>query len=131
MRFELIGRYRLGLVLITGLYIFYYLFFVYYLFHEMPLQAMHVSKFLFVIVVFGVGWFGFRGGTDPWLLQSWRAVYAFFSFLFFFLWAYDTLHGRLPLQVREVTDSLLEFLISPILYVVLGILKRFGKSGSN
>jgi hypothetical protein len=124
-----IGMYWLGLLLISGFYCIYYVYFMYFLFYTMPPRQMRYIKFLFVVLAYGAGWLGLRKGTVPWAVLFWRFLYFFFLILLVGLGMYENFFTRLPVQVRIVSDNLVEFLVSPALYVTIGILSRMARSG--
>lgn len=113
-----------GLILIALLYSAYYLFFLYGLSLTMPLRARHVMKFLFILAVYGVGLLGLRRSAAGWVVRSWHFCYVLGLLLLLLLGAYDWMIARTPLSLREVADDVQEFLVSPVLYVALGLLSR-------
>jgi hypothetical protein len=57
-------------------------------------------------------------------MRIWHGCYLLILILLLGLGAYDWTIARTPLSVREIADSLQEFLVSPVLYVALGIFNR-------
>ena len=114
-----------GLVLIALLYSAYYIFFLYDASLTMPLRARHVVKFFFILGVYGVGLLGLARYAAGWVVRSWHFCYLFGLFLLILLGGYDWMVARAPLSIREVADDVQEFLVSPILYVALGLLSRW------
>jgi len=111
-----------GLCVIILLYAFYYIFFLYGIAQEMPVRGRHVIKFLFIAGVYGSGLFYLKRGGGGWVLSIWHLVYGSALALLVLLGAYDWAVARTALALREVADDLQELLVSPLLYVALGLL---------
>jgi hypothetical protein len=58
------------------------------------------------------------------MMRVWHGFYILILCLLLCLGVYDWTIARAPLSVREIADSLQEFLVSPVLYVALGIFNR-------
>ena len=111
----------IGLAAIIAVYCLYYLYFIYDLSRQVPLHAMHVLKFIFVLAAYGVGVVGLRRNVSPGLMQLWHLVYAACLLMLVLLGMYDWFFTRAPLMVRGIADNIQELLVSPILYVVISI----------
>ena len=111
-------------MIIVVLYSLYYVFFLYGLSLNMPLHERHIVKFLFTFSVYVVGAVCLRGFAMPWMRQLWHWIYLAILVLLLGLGAYDWLVARTWLELRVVADNLQEFLVSPLLYVAMGILGR-------
>ena len=116
-----------GLVVILVLYCIYYLSFIYGLALEIPLRARHFVKFFFILLCYGVGVFALRGSATGWMVRLWHFIYLTCLFLLLLLGVYDWVIARTPLPVRMVADSVQEFLVSPLLYVAMGLFSRYLK----
>lgn len=114
-----------GLVLILTVYSIYNIFLVdtsYYFY--IPRIVRHFSGLGCVVVVYLAGVVALRKYTVPWMMQVWHALHLFLIFL---LLLFDILAwsmGSLPLPLHNLAGSLLEILISPILYVAMGLLNK-------
>ncbi|MHA4808153.1 hypothetical protein ACX0G9_08595 [Flavitalea flava] len=113
-----------GLLAITLLYIVYYLYFIYGLSREIPLRLRHIVKFLFILTAYGIGNFTLKRYTVGWMMRIWHGVYLVSLLLLVLFGAYDWGIARTPFSLRIIADDLQEFLISPILYVAMGILRK-------
>jgi hypothetical protein len=113
-----------GLAAITLLYCLYYLYFLNNVSHDMPLRTRHIIKFLSILIAYGIGTYTLRKYTTGWIMQIWHAAYAIILCLLLLLGIYDWGIARVPVQIRGIADNLQEFLISPVLYVVIGIINR-------
>ncbi|HVU58048.1 MAG TPA: hypothetical protein VHD83_23465 [Puia sp.] len=111
-----------GLILISVLYCLYYVLFLYRMALDMPIRGRHVVKFLFILLVYGVGVSCLRKWGAPWMLRVWHYCYLLIVLLLLLLGGYDWTIARTPASVRSIADSLQAFLISPILYVAMRIL---------
>jgi hypothetical protein len=114
----------IGLSAIVLLYALYYVFFLYGIALSMPLRGRHVVKFLFIAAVYLAGAFCVRRFAAPWMLRIWHGVYLLILVLLVLFGVYDWLIARTALELRGIADSLAEFLVSPILYVAMGIMGR-------
>ena len=111
-----------GLILISVLYSLYNVLFLYRMELYMPIRGRHVVKFLFILMVYGVGFFYLRKWGMPWMLRVWHMCYLLIVLFLLLLGGYDWTIARTPESVRSIADSLQVFLISPILYVAMRIL---------
>jgi len=114
----------IGLLAITLLYCLYYFYFIYGLSREISQRAVHVVKFLFILLAYGAGTMGLRQRAAGWMMQIWHLLYAVALLLLVSLGIYDWGVARAPLALRGIADDLQEFLISPLLYVGIAILNR-------
>lgn len=119
-----------GLLIIAVLYGLYYIFFLYGISLDMPLRARHLLKFVFILLVYGVGFLCLRGFAEPWMLRTWHAAYLLILLVLLGLGGYDWLIARTPLALREIAGSLQDFLVSPLLYVGMRILGGKTKDGN-
>ncbi len=113
-----------GLIAIAVLYCLYYLSFMYGAFLEMSLRARHVTKFFSILAAYTAGVFCLKKYAMTWMVHTWSFVYLTTLCLLVLLGVYDWMVARTPLPIREIADNLQEFLISPILYVIIGIIGR-------
>lgn len=59
-----------------------------------------------------------------WLLLIWQAVHKSLVGLFMIKAAYASLVGPLPIGIESIFRPVIEFLMSPLLYMVLGLVYR-------
>ena len=114
----------IGLVLIVVFYSLYFLFFLYRIAQDMPIRGRHIVKLLFIVLTYMTGVVCLKKYAEPWMMRIWHGFYLLILCLLLCLGAYDWTIARTPLSVREIADSLQEFLVSPVLYVALGIFNR-------
>lgn len=114
----------IGLTAMSLLYSFYYVSFLYGASMEMPLRARHVIKFLFIIAAYAAGGYCLKRYGEGWTLKVWHVFYGVLLPTLVLLGFYDWWVVRTPLAVRGIADSLQDFLVSPVLYVVMGIIGR-------
>ncbi len=113
-----------GLLVILILYCCYYLGFVYGVFMQIPLRARHLIRILFVLLVYFAGGRGLRKDMAGWMMKIWHLLYALGISGMLILGMYDWWVVRLPVTARYIGDSLQEFLVSPVLYIAIGLLRR-------
>lgn len=82
----------------------------------------HANKFLFVLIIYGIGTFALKKYAVVWMMQVWHLIYAIFILALLLIGCYDWLHESITNQIRNIANSIFEFLISPVLYVCIGIL---------
>ena len=111
----------IGLILISVLYCTYYVLFLYRVALNMPIRGRHVVKFLFILLVYGIGAFSLHRWGMPWMLRVWHICYLLIVLLLLLVGGYDWTIARTPESIRSIADSLQGFLISPILYVAMRI----------
>ena len=113
----------IGLLAITLLYILYNLFLVdvdYY--QSIPRKIRHINKFGSILLVYGIGTWTLKKNTIGWMMLIWHFVYAVTAIALILIGLYDWRFGISSIQLRNIASSLHEFLISPILFVGMGIL---------
>jgi hypothetical protein len=118
----------IGLAVLLILYCLYYFCFIYGLAYEIPsLRARHFVKFIFILACYAVGVVTLRRLATGWMLRLWHLIYLICLILLLLLGIYDWSIARTPLQVRIVADDLQEFLVSPLLYVAMGLFSSYLK----
>jgi hypothetical protein len=113
----------IGLLAITLIYFLYNVFLVdvdYY--RSIPSKIRHINKFGSILLVYWVGIWTLKKYTILWMMQIWHGVYAVTVVALIFIGLYDWRFGMISIPVRNIASALHEFLISPILYVGMGIL---------
>jgi hypothetical protein len=87
-----------------------------------PRTTRHLYKFGSLILAWLIGFIVYRKIASAWLLQLWSLSFAAFLALLLSLAAYDALIHTLPLSLRDITTTFHEALISPIPYVIFGLI---------
>ena len=121
-------RWLIGLVLILIIYSGFYLFFSENPeIQEVPRKIRHVIKFSATVLVYFVGT-SFLGRIDArWMAIIWHFIHISFLFTITSVGLYDWFFGMVNIQTKEFVASMQEILISPVLYVGMGIVnKRLG-----
>jgi hypothetical protein len=115
----------LGLLASAILYSAYNLFILDpYVYADMGRSTRHIYKFGSIIIAWLIGFFIFRLTAPAWLLQLWNILYAAGLALLLLLAGYDAAIHTLPDTLRQPISTFHEALISPIPYVVIGLLNR-------
>jgi hypothetical protein len=127
MKAKIKSVYWIGLAAISVFYAVYYVYFRYSAFYTMPARQMRVVKFVFIALTFAAGWLGLRKGAVAWAARFWVMVFGALVVLLVVLGLYENYFARLPMELRMLLDDLVEFLVSPALYVALGILGRISE----
>ena len=93
-----------------------------YVYADMGRSTRHVYKFGSLIIAWLIGFLVLRPTAPAWLLQLWSILYAACLALLLILAGYDAAIHPLPPTLRQPISTLHEALISPIPYVVIGLL---------
>lgn len=88
-------------------------------------RRIRLSPLWFVLaVVYACGWLVIRRWEVPWILMVWHAVHiALVGFALGTL-AFMQIIGPVPNGIATSIRPIVEFLISPVLYLALGLLYR-------
>lgn len=118
-------RYLAGLFIIALIYCMFYIFFADRADTVLiPRKWRHVIKFLTTFIVYLVGSFHLGKQKNYWMLYLWHFVHISLLSTITCIGLYDWIFGMVRYQIKEIAASLQEFLISPILYIAMGILNR-------
>jgi hypothetical protein len=113
----------LGLLAMAILYSVYNLYLLDERFFEITSRrTRHLVKFGSVLVAYTIGLLAFRKYCPPWLMQLWTMIYAAGLLLLVLCGIYDEWISSFSLPVRNLVITLHECLISPIPYVIVGII---------
>jgi hypothetical protein len=91
-------------------------------YETMPRNTRHLYKFGSLIIAWLIGFIIYRKIAPAWLLQLWNISFAASLSLLLALAAYDAFFHTLPLSFRDIISTFHQALISPIPYVVFGLL---------
>jgi ABC-type uncharacterized transport system permease subunit len=115
----------IGLLAMAILYSVNNLYLLDHHFFEITTRATrHLIKFGSVLIAYGIGLFAFRNYSPSWLMQLWNILYAAALLVLIFLGIYDGWIREFSMPVRNGVAALHEFLISPVPFVVTGIINR-------
>lgn len=112
-----------GLVAITLVYSLYHIYFDLTYVPDISGKWKHVNKFAFVLIVYAIGTFVLRKYKIAWMMQVWHFLHIVFISALLLIGFYDWYNGSITDQIRNIANSIHEFLISPALYVGMGILQ--------
>jgi hypothetical protein len=120
--------YWAGFIVIVVVYSLYNLYLAdvtYY--RSISIKLRHVLKFLLILVIYGTGTFALKRYTPLWMMQLWHLIHIVIIVLLLMIGVYDWGVGKIPISFRNIADTLFEFLISPLIYIAVGILSvKFG-----
>jgi len=112
-----------GLIIITILYSLYNLYLLDEHFFEITSRkTRHMIKFGSVLIVYCIGFFSLKRYSPIWLMQIWNILYAGGLLLLILFGIYDQWIRALSQPFRNLVITCHEFLISPVLYVIMGII---------
>ena len=102
-----------------------------YIYADMGRGVRHVYKFGSLLLAWLIGFLVFRKIAPAWLNQLWNILYVAGLALLVLLAMYDALIHHLPPSLRQPVSTFHEALISPIPYVVIGLLTRATRRAPN
>ena len=120
-------RFIIGLIIIFILYSCYYIFIAE---HKntalIPRKLRHVITLVFTLAVYFVGTFHLGKLKVTWMASLWHIVHVsglcIITAIGLFDWLF--LEGKTILSLSRLAITIQELLISPILYVAMGLLNR-------
>jgi hypothetical protein len=118
-------RYLFGLIIIILIYSMFYLFFADRADTILiPRKWRHIIKFVTTFIVYLVGTYHLGKRKNNWMLYLWHLIHVSLLGTITSIGAYDWIFGMVSYQVKEIAASMQEFLISPMLYIAMGILNQ-------
>jgi hypothetical protein len=125
--------YWIGFIVIVVIYSLYNLYLVdvgYY--QDIPRKLRHIGKFTAIVVIYATGTFTLKKYTADWMMYIWHLVHIIIIILLLLIGIYDWSFGEVSVQMRNVANTLFEFLISPVIYIGVGILNTaFNRAAKN
>ncbi len=117
-------RFVFGLIFIVIIYSAFYVF--YFENHNLNFsrRAGHVIKFGTTIAVYFVGTYHLGKLEDSWMSYIWHIVHVSGLLIITSLGAYDFFISEISLNLKLFAISVQEILISPILYLAMGLLNK-------
>ncbi|ALJ06036.1 hypothetical protein APS56_13240 [Pseudalgibacter alginicilyticus] len=118
-------RFIVGAILIIVIYSCYYIFF-----EEntqanlLPRKTQHVIKFLTTIVVYLIGTKHLGKLKDLWMSSIWHLIHISGLCIITLIGLYDWFIMETSLNVKVFVSSIQETLISPVLYLAMGLLNK-------
>jgi len=116
-------RFIAGLILVIVIYATFYIYFVENEDSKLiPVKTRHIIKFISTVIVYFVGTIHLGKLKDTWMSQMWHFIHVsgllILTSMGFFHWYVF----ELSLAYKSFAVSIQELLMSPILYVGMGIL---------
>jgi hypothetical protein len=116
-------RFVFGLIGIVIVYSIYYLFFEGYYHWNIPRKLKHVGRVASIIGVYGIGTLSLKNGADKWMMTLWHLIHTALIVVLVFIGLYDWTIEMVSYPTKKFAQSLHEFLISPVLFVGMWILR--------
>jgi len=89
---------------------------------QIPRKVRHIARFLSIVMVYGIGLYTLKKAMEGWVINIWNIIYLVFASLLILIGLYDWSTGGASNQIRNIANTLHEFLISPVLFVALYII---------
>lgn len=119
----------MGLIIIVVIYSAYY---IYFADSEeailIPRKIRHIIKFGTTILVYSVGSLHLGKLHQKWMAMLWHFVHLSLLVTITSIGLYDWTFGMVSQPTKDLAQSMQEFLISPVLYVGMGILNSHFKT---
>lgn len=118
-------RFISGLILIVIIYSLYYI-----LYKEdearyaLSKEFKHIVKFIPTILVYLVGTYHLGKLQDKWMAKIWHLIHITGLFVITMIGFFDWFTDLVGLTLKQLANSIQELLISPALYVAMGLLNR-------
>ncbi len=117
---------------LIGLFVIIFLYSLNFQFYRSQF-AKHLHPFLqksipyvFILMVYGVGILSFLRIPPPWVLSLWHIIHFFLFGVLIFSAIYHQLRvSNPPRGLINFQQALRETLVSPSLYIVMGLLRRY------
>jgi hypothetical protein len=113
-----------GLAIILVIYTLFYIYFVDGDVLWIPRKIRHVIKFATTIAVYLVGTAHLGELKDKWMSHLWHLIHISLLGFITLVGLYDWTFGMVSQQIKDMTWTMQEFLISPVLYVGMGIINN-------
>ena len=114
-----------GLIIILIIYTLVYLLFYEAPYHsEIPRRIRHLIKFSTLITVYLIGSYHLRLNNIKWMYIIWHFIHITGIGIITLFGLYDLLVSPTPIYIRTFLLTINEFLISPVLFVGMGILYK-------
>ena len=89
-----------------------------------PRKWRHVIKFLSTFTVYLIGTYHLGKQREKWMQHLWHLIHISLLGTISAIGIYDWVFGMVSYSVKEIAASIQEFLISPMLYIAMGIINR-------
>jgi hypothetical protein len=118
-------RFISGLILIIVFYSMYYIGFEENeIMHTFNRYVQYFIKFSFTVIIYLIGSLHLGKLKDEWMSYLWHFIHISGLCIITSIGLYDWLISDIPLGVLLFAGSIQEFLISPLLYVAMGLLNK-------
>jgi hypothetical protein len=118
-----------GFIIIVIIYSLYNLYLVdvnYY--NNIPRKVRHICKFMAILSIYGTGTYALKKYTADWMMYIWHGLHVIIISVLIVIGLYDWCFGEISVQARNIANTFFEFLISPVIYIAIGILNNsFGR----
>ena len=119
-------RFIAGLIFIIIIYSWYYIFFI----NEtgdwllLPKLTFHLIRFAVTIVVYFIGTFHLGKLKDTWMSSIWHLVHISGLCIITSLGLFDWFIMEISRSLKDFAHTVQEILISPMLYLAMGLLNK-------
>ncbi|GAB1857692.1 hypothetical protein MHTCC0001_25290 [Flavobacteriaceae bacterium MHTCC 0001] len=119
-------RFIFGLIFIVAIYSWYYLFFITedQSWMELPKLTFHLIRFATTVAVYFIGTFHLGKLKDSWMSKIWHLVHIGGLIIITSMGLFDWFIMGISRNLKDFAHTVQEILISPVLYVAMGILNK-------
>ena len=124
-------RFIFGLIFIIVIYSWNYLYFAENKSYvSLPKLTIHLMMFSVTIAVYFIGTLHLGKLKDSWMSSLWHLIHISGLAIIISLGLLDWFILEISLSLKQLAYSIQEILISPVLYVAMGLLNRSLKKGA-
>lgn len=114
----------IGLLLIIIIYSIHYLYFLDNVDLVISKKARHLGTFFTTIIIYFIGTFHLGKLPNTWMSTLWHLIHISGLCILSILGIFDWFISEISLSLRSFAHSIQELLLSPVLYVCMGLLNK-------
>lgn len=114
----------IGLLLIIIIYSIHYLYFLDNVDLVISKKARHLGTFITTIIIYFIGTFHLGKLPNTWMSTLWHLIHISGLCILSILGIFDWFISEISLSLRSFAHSIQELLLSPVLYVCMGLLNK-------
>ena len=114
-----------GGITIAVLYSLYYIFLIDSTFYwALPRGVRHANKIFLVVIVYVIGTYALKNYVYNWLMFIWHIIHVVVIGLLIIIGVYDLFFKTVSTELKNLSQTFLEILISPLFFVAVAILNN-------
>ncbi|MBU1374101.1 MAG: hypothetical protein KKG25_06845 [Bacteroidetes bacterium] len=115
----------IGLVLIAIIYSVYNMYLIDSDFYwTISRRIRNFNKILLILLIYGIGTLSLKNYLFDWLIFIWHMIHIVCLSILILIGGYDWLFGVVGEQLKNITNTLMELLISPLFLICFYIINN-------